>query len=90
MTQTATQTLQSFKPATGDVVGEVPVTQPTAIAAVVERAHVAQKGWASKSLAERGEILRQCTTASVTPGKYASAPSASTSTARSRRPSKRT
>ena len=59
MTQTATQMLQSFNPATGDLVGEVPVTQSTAIAAVVERARVAQKGWTSKSLAERGEILRQ-------------------------------
>jgi acyl-CoA reductase-like NAD-dependent aldehyde dehydrogenase len=51
-------TLRSINPATGELVGEVPVTPPDAIAAVVERARRAQPAWAALGLDGRLAALR--------------------------------
>ncbi|MCA9757380.1 MAG: aldehyde dehydrogenase [Candidatus Eisenbacteria bacterium] len=54
MTTTATrQTLASYDPATGDLVGEVPVTSVDDIPAVVARARAALDGWRNLSAEER-------------------------------------
>lgn len=50
-------TLVSFDPATGEPVGEVPVTPPEAVAQVVARARAAQPGWAEMGLSARLERL---------------------------------
>jgi succinate-semialdehyde dehydrogenase/glutarate-semialdehyde dehydrogenase len=52
-------TLQSYNPATGEVVGEVPVTAVSEIPAIVKRAKEAQPAWAALGLAGRGELLAQ-------------------------------
>ena len=52
------ETLKSYNPATGDVVGEVPVTPVQDIPAVVEVARTAQDSWAEMSAAGRAELLR--------------------------------
>ncbi|MCP3906067.1 MAG: aldehyde dehydrogenase family protein, partial [Planctomycetes bacterium] len=57
-TTAAPGTLASIDPATGEVVGSVPVTPSDAIAAVVERARAAQPAWAALDLAGRAERLR--------------------------------
>ncbi len=44
-------------PATGAVVGEVPVTPIDVIPAVVARARIAQAGWAARTLDERAAML---------------------------------
>jgi len=49
--------LRSFDPATGESVGEVPVTAAADIQAVVDRAREAQSAWAALGLTGRGEIL---------------------------------
>jgi succinate-semialdehyde dehydrogenase/glutarate-semialdehyde dehydrogenase len=53
----AMTSLRSIDPATGDVVGEVPVTPPDDVAAVVARARAAQRGWGALSVAERAARL---------------------------------
>jgi acyl-CoA reductase-like NAD-dependent aldehyde dehydrogenase len=52
------ETLKSYNPATGDVVGEVPVTPVQDIPAVVEVARTAQGSWAEMGAAGRAELLR--------------------------------
>ncbi len=58
------QTLKSFNPANGEVVGEVPVTPVDQIASIVARSRLAQQGadglsgWGGLSIAQRVEILR--------------------------------
>ncbi len=52
-------TLRSLDPATGDVVGEVPVTAPELVQTVVDRVRRAQPGWAALGLEGRGEILER-------------------------------
>ena len=42
MTITATEILESINPATGEVVGSVPITPTDAIAGIVEKARTAQ------------------------------------------------
>jgi len=51
--------LASYNPATGEVVGEVPVTPPDQIQAAVDRARAAQPGWAALGLDGRAEILKR-------------------------------
>jgi succinate-semialdehyde dehydrogenase/glutarate-semialdehyde dehydrogenase len=58
MTPILTEMLRSLNPATGEVVGEVPVTPTDGIPALVERARAAQAPWGERSPAERAEALR--------------------------------
>lgn len=51
--------LKSNNPATGEIVGEVPVTDTGEIPAIVARAREAQPAWAAKGLSGRGELLAQ-------------------------------
>ncbi len=53
------QLLESRNPATGEVVGQVPVTPPGAIAAIVARARAAQPAWAALGIAGRAQMLRR-------------------------------
>jgi len=53
------ETLRSYNPATGEVVGEVPVTPASDIPAVVARARAAQSAWEALGLEGRTELLRQ-------------------------------
>ena len=48
-----------WDPATGEPLGEVPVTSPAEVAAVVARARQAQKSWGATSFAERKRVLGQ-------------------------------
>ncbi len=50
--------LESLDPATGAVVGAVPVTPADQIPLVVHRARVAQRSWAGMTLDERAALLR--------------------------------
>ena len=50
--------LESINPATGEVVGSVPITPTDAIAGIVEKARTAQKSWNELGLDKRIEILR--------------------------------
>ena len=54
---TATVTLASIDPATGEIVGEVPITPPEEIAAVVARARAAQPAWDALGLEGRADTL---------------------------------
>jgi acyl-CoA reductase-like NAD-dependent aldehyde dehydrogenase len=49
--------LQSYNPATGEVVGEVPVTSADQIPAIVARARIAQVAWGALGLEGRVEVL---------------------------------
>jgi acyl-CoA reductase-like NAD-dependent aldehyde dehydrogenase len=51
------EVLQSFDPATGEVVGEVPVTPPDGVEAVAEEVARIQQGWALVPLPERLRII---------------------------------
>ena len=53
-----TAALTSYNPATGEPVGEVPVTPAGEIPGIVARAREAQKTWGEKTAAERADILR--------------------------------
>lgn len=54
-----TETLQSRAPATGEVIGEVPVHSAADVQAAVGRARVAAASWGSLTYAEReGELVR--------------------------------
>ena len=57
-TATATDVLVSYNPATGEPVGEVPVTPAVEIAAVVARARAAQPAWQALGINERAKLLR--------------------------------
>ncbi len=46
-----------WDPATGESLGEVPVTTPDEVKAIVARARVAQKSWGATSFAERRRVL---------------------------------
>ncbi|MHC4446576.1 MAG: aldehyde dehydrogenase family protein [Planctomycetota bacterium] len=50
--------LKSYNPATGKVVGEVPVTPAEEIAAIVARARGAQPAWREVELEKRRQIIR--------------------------------
>ncbi|TNE85905.1 MAG: aldehyde dehydrogenase [Deltaproteobacteria bacterium] len=49
--------LVSYDPATGEVVGQVEITDPNSIPAMVARAREAGEGWAAMSLTERRDLL---------------------------------
>ncbi len=51
-------TLISYNPATGEPVGEVPVTPAAEIPAIVARAHEARRAWGARTAQERAEILK--------------------------------
>jgi succinate-semialdehyde dehydrogenase/glutarate-semialdehyde dehydrogenase len=57
MTQVLTEMLRSLDPATGEMVGEVPVTPPATIPALVARAREAQAAWGDRSPAARAQAL---------------------------------
>lgn len=50
--------LQSFDPATGEVVGTVPLTLVASIPGIVARARAAQRGWAEVPAQQRADMLR--------------------------------
>ena len=52
-------TLESFNPATGELVGTVPVTAPGDVQAVVDEVAQVQAFWAELPLADRGRYLRR-------------------------------
>lgn len=51
------QLLKSINPATGEIVGEVPVATPEQIDDAVRIAHQAQPAWAALAIEERGNLL---------------------------------
>lgn len=51
--------LESTNPATGELVGTVPVTATADIASIVAQAHAAQKAWQKLGLGGRAELLNQ-------------------------------
>ncbi len=58
MTVTTEMKLESINPATGEVVGSVPVTPIEDISGIVARARDAQKSWNALGLEKRVELLR--------------------------------
>lgn len=57
MSIAASAKLASINPATGEVVGEVPITPPAEVEGVVMRARNAQRAWGGLSLEERIAVL---------------------------------
>lgn len=57
MSAIAVDRLASIDPATGEVVGDVPVTAPDAIGGVVARARAAAIDWARRSPAQRAALI---------------------------------
>jgi acyl-CoA reductase-like NAD-dependent aldehyde dehydrogenase len=55
------ETLKSYNPATGELVGEVPITPASEVPAIVARARAAQPAWEALGLEGRAEILRKTT-----------------------------
>jgi succinate-semialdehyde dehydrogenase/glutarate-semialdehyde dehydrogenase len=53
------RTIVSTNPATGEVVGEVPIFGPAEVRAAVERARAAQRSWGALPVQERGHILQE-------------------------------
>ncbi len=51
--------LESVNPATGEVIGTVPLTDEAGVRAAVARARAAQPGWAAMPLAARQRIMRR-------------------------------
>ncbi len=58
MTIATTASLDSINPATGEVVGSVPITSTEEISVVVAKARTAQPSWNEVGLAARVELLR--------------------------------
>ena len=58
-TTTTRRILSSFNPATGELLGELPMATPEDIVQAVSKAHVAQKQWAKKRLSERVSLVTQ-------------------------------
>ena len=57
MDSTLTAQLESFNPATGQLVGAVPITPPSEVQAVVDAVAKVQPFWAELTLAARGRYL---------------------------------
>lgn len=57
-THSATDTLSSFNPSTGELVGTVPITPADEVDAVISRARAAAPAWAAKTAQERADILK--------------------------------
>ena len=51
--------LRSYNPATGDLVGEVPVTPPDDIPGIVERSRAAQPAWEALGHDGRARLLME-------------------------------
>ena len=51
------KSLKSYNPATGDVVGEVPITSPDDIAGIVERSRAVQPAWEALGHDGRSRLL---------------------------------
>jgi acyl-CoA reductase-like NAD-dependent aldehyde dehydrogenase len=58
-TPTATGQLESFNPATGELVGAVPITAPQDVQGVVDAVAKAQHSWGQLTLQERGRYLER-------------------------------
>jgi succinate-semialdehyde dehydrogenase/glutarate-semialdehyde dehydrogenase len=58
MPATAAATLQSYNPATGELVGEVPATPIDEVPAIVARARAAAPAWAALTAQQRADVLR--------------------------------
>jgi len=54
--------LSSTDPATGEVIGEVPVTPAAQVQGLVDRARVAQLAWSDLGLGGRAEVLKKAAT----------------------------
>lgn len=54
------QSLSSIDPATGEVVGDVPLTPPDEVQARVDRARAAQPAWEALGLEGRAQVLERC------------------------------
>src|SRR5216683_2625428 len=54
---TAHGTLAVYEPGSGRLVGEVRVSTPAQVREATAAARAAQKGWAAKSIKERGQVL---------------------------------
>jgi len=52
------QTLNSYNPSTGEVVGSVPVTPVSEIDSMIAKAHQASIAWAAKTPQERADMLK--------------------------------
>jgi succinate-semialdehyde dehydrogenase/glutarate-semialdehyde dehydrogenase len=57
-TPTATNTLNSYNPSTGELVGSVPITPANQVDAVIAKARAAQPAWAAMSAQERADMLK--------------------------------
>ena len=55
----ATAQLESFNPATAELVGAVPITPPEEVQAVVDAVAAAQTSWRALTLEERGRYLER-------------------------------
>jgi acyl-CoA reductase-like NAD-dependent aldehyde dehydrogenase len=55
----ASNVLISYNPANGEVVGEVPITDPAEIPGIVEGARASAASWRAMSLEERGAALKK-------------------------------
>ena len=53
------QTLESFSPTTGELIGSVPTLRPEDVQGVVDEVAQVQPFWAQLPLAERGRYLRR-------------------------------
>jgi acyl-CoA reductase-like NAD-dependent aldehyde dehydrogenase len=58
-TSTSTAQLESFSPATGELVGAVPITPPDDVQAVVDAVAKVQPFWAELTLAARGRYMER-------------------------------
>lgn len=50
--------IHCINPATGETLGDIPVTAPNDVHAAVERARIAQAAWGRSSFAQRRDVLR--------------------------------
>ena len=57
-TPTDTNTLSSYNPSTGELVGTVPVTPVASIDGMIAKAHQAQIAWSALSAQERADMLK--------------------------------
>ena len=57
-TPTTTDTLNSFNPSTGELVGSVPVTPANQVDAVIAKARTAAPAWAAMSAQQRADMLK--------------------------------
>jgi succinate-semialdehyde dehydrogenase/glutarate-semialdehyde dehydrogenase len=55
----ATAALESFNPATGELVGSVPITEPGDVQSVVDAVASVQPAWAARSPEERRAVLKR-------------------------------